>query len=59
MVAIRPVRLDCTIYMLGAFAFEVSRLIGTCMYVHYLRLDITIMLAPEVLDTFAECQLCL
>ena len=25
------VSLDCTIYMLGVFAIEVSRLIGTCM----------------------------
>ena len=30
MVGIRPVSLDCTIYMLGAFAIEVSHLIGTC-----------------------------
>ena len=31
MVVIRPVSLDCTIYMLGVFAIEVSRLTGTCM----------------------------
>ena len=31
MVAIGMVSLDCTIYMLGVFAIEVSRLIGTCM----------------------------
>ena len=31
MVVIRPVSLDCTIYMLGVFAIEVSRLIGTCL----------------------------
>ena len=40
MVVIHPVSLDCTIYMLGVVAIEVSRLIGTCLF-HYLRLDIT------------------
>ena len=32
MVVIRPVSLDCTIYVLGVFAIEVSRLIGTSMF---------------------------
>ena len=36
------VSLDCTIYLLGVGVFaievEVSPLIGTCIYVHYLRL---------------------
>ena len=31
MVVIRPIHLDCTIYRLGAFEFEVSHLIGTCI----------------------------
>ena len=39
---LRLVSLDCTIYLLGVGVFttelEVSRLIGTCIYVHYLRL---------------------
>ena len=30
MVVIHPVSLDCTIYMLGVFAIEISRLIVTC-----------------------------
>ena len=41
MVVIHPVSLDSTIYMLGVVAIEVSRLIGTYVYVHYLRLVIT------------------
>ena len=32
MVVICPISLDCTIYMLGVFAIEVSCLIGTCIY---------------------------
>ena len=31
IVIICPVSLDCTIYMLGVFAIEVSHLIGTSM----------------------------
>ena len=41
-MVIRLVSLDCTIYLLGVGVFaievEVSRLIDTCIYVHYLRL---------------------
>ena len=41
-MVIRLVSLDCTIYLLGVGMFttevEVSRLIDTCIYVHYLRL---------------------
>ena len=41
-MVIRLVSLDCTIYLLGIGVFaieaEVSRLIGTFIYVHYLRL---------------------
>ena len=41
---IRLVSLDCTIYLLGVGLFvievEVCRLIGTCIYVHYLRLGV-------------------
>ena len=38
MVVICPVSLDCTIYVLGVFAIEICRLIGTCIC---LLLDIT------------------
>ena len=44
MVVIRPDSLDCTIYMLGVFAIEVSRLIGICIC---LLLDITPRLLAE------------
>ena len=41
-MVIRLVSLDCTIYLLGVGVFateaEVSRLIGACIYIHYLRL---------------------
>ena len=43
-MVIQLVSLVCTIYLLGvgvgvfATEVEVSRLIGTCIYVHYLRL---------------------
>ena len=44
-MVIRLVSLDCTIYLLGVGVFaieaEVSRLIGTCIYFHYLRLTRT------------------
>ena len=40
-MVIRLVSQDCTIYLLGVGVFaievEVSRLIGTCIYVYYLR----------------------
>ena len=42
MVVTHPVSLDCTIYLLGVGVFaidvEVSHLIDTCIYVHYLIL---------------------
>ena len=34
MVVIHQVSLDCTNYMLGVFAIEVSHLIGTCRYIY-------------------------
>ena len=41
-MVIRLVSQDCTIYLLGVGVFaieaEVSHLISTCIYVHYLRL---------------------
>ena len=41
-MVIRLVSLDYTIYLLGVGVFateaEISHLIGTCIYVHYLRL---------------------
>ena len=42
MVVTHPVSLDCTIYVLGVFAIESSRLIGICIYIYayYLLLDI-------------------
>ena len=57
-MVIRLVSLDCTIYLLGVGVFttqvEVSRLIDTCIYVHYLRLGHA-WLAPSIMIAVTDC----
>ena len=36
MIVVRPVSLDCTIYVLGVFAIEICHLIGTYAYYIFL-----------------------